>query len=192
MTDQPQDQPTPQIGDRVRVTRTRSEVFEGYWAPADVDDQTGNHGLSVDADDGYPGLKARGFWMRVRDQGPIDRGFGEPGGYLEADTFEIIEARHGAPFDDRITPPEPEAPPALSPALVAARRRFSRVFTAYLVFAFVAGIIVTGFYMEPLHAEFGRVGTAVLLVTVIAVLPAIPLSLWAHRNDRALKRETGQ
>lgn len=190
MTDQQEDQPSPQVGDRVRITRTTTEVFEGYWSPADADDPTGDHGLSVDGN-GYRGPKANGFWMRVRDRGPLDYGFGEPGGYLEADTIEVIEARHGAPADDRVTPLETgRSTPPLSPALIAARRRFNVVFVSYLVVAFVAGLIVTGFFLDPLRAEFGRIGTAVLLATVFAVVPAIPLSLWAHRNDRASKRET--
>jgi hypothetical protein len=181
------DNPVPQPGDRVRVTRTRTEVFEGYWVEADDKSDTGHHAIVEPRTD-----TDTGCWRRVRDQGPVDFGLGH-GGHLEADSFEVIEARDGAPYEhllDQRTPPE--VGPALSPALADARKSVSLATGAYVVSVVLAAMVVLTFFLDPLRAEYGRVGTAIILIVFLAALPAIPLIVFTWRTDRAVKQEMSQ
>lgn len=83
----------PRPGDLVRIVRTTTRVYEGYWTDAEPreEDASGN---------GW--LQSAEHGMRVRTEGPIEFGTGDGGSYTEADTIEVIERRNGAPFEDII------------------------------------------------------------------------------------------
>lgn len=81
----------PQEGDLVRITRTTTRVYEGYWRPCDPDEES---------DSGHAFIENAEEDRRVRTEGPVAFDNGRDGTYTEADTIEVIEHRDGAPYED--------------------------------------------------------------------------------------------